>query len=46
MSLLNSPTLPDDSLEAAVARVSVPHCFDGGQKGKIECEFASWDQRI
>jgi hypothetical protein len=27
--------LPDDSLEAAVVRDSVPHCFDGGQKGKI-----------
>jgi len=36
MSVLNSRTLPDDSLEAALVRVSVPHCFDGGEKGKIE----------
>ncbi len=33
---LGSRTLPDGSLEAAVVRVSVPHCFDGGQKGKFE----------
>jgi hypothetical protein len=36
MSVLNSPTMLDDSLEAALARASVPHCFDGGEKGKIE----------